>query len=83
MSDITARVPTRTRLTWRKNSEADLAGYSVRYRETTAAAWQYTRFVEDSSVTIGVSKDDFLFGVQAVDRDGNASLMAIPGASGR
>ena len=80
---ITRNLEYGTRLTWRKNSEADLAGYSVRYRETTAAAWQYTRFVEDSSVTIGVSKDDFLFGVQAVDRDGNASLMAIPGASGR
>ncbi len=80
---ITRNLEYGTRLIWRKNAEADLAGYSVRYRETTSSAWQYARFVEDTSVTLGVSKDDFLFGVQAVDRDGNASLITIPLPGGR
>jgi len=50
------------------------------WRDTTAPFWQnhvdlgkVTRFVVK-----GVSKDDVIFGVQSVDREGNVSPAAYP-----
>src|SRR5439155_5703929 len=67
-----------TQLRWRSNKEPDLAGYAIRYRETTAPVWQHRLFTKDTSVTMPVSKDDFIFGVQAVDLGGNESIVVIP-----
>lgn len=67
-----------TDLRWRKNAEADIAGYDVRYRETTSPVWQYSVFTRDTIITIKASKDDYLFGVQAVDQSGNVSLPSLP-----
>jgi len=35
------------------------------------------------SLTLKVSKDEYLFGVQAVDKEGNASLVTFPRPAGR
>jgi Zn-dependent M28 family amino/carboxypeptidase len=67
-----------TRLRWNKNPEADVAGYYVRYRETTAPQWQGRLFTADTTIDVKFLKDDYLFGVQAVDKDGNASLVSLP-----
>ncbi len=67
-----------TTLQWSNNPELDLAGYYVRYRETTSPVWQNSIFTQDTSITLHVSKDDYLFGVQAVDKDGNRSLISLP-----
>lgn len=72
-----------TELRWSPNHEKDLGGYYIRYRETTSPVWQYTVFTTDTSMTIGVIKDDYLFGVQAVGKDGNASLASVPMPQGR
>jgi hypothetical protein len=76
----TERLENDTGLRWRASSEPDLAGYRVVWRDTTAPLWQnqvdlgkVTRFVVK-----GISKDDVIFGVQAVDRDGNVSPAAYP-----
>lgn len=73
-----ARLEYATTLAWHPNDEPDLAGYLVRYRKTTSAVWEAKRFTRDTSVTLPIPKDDYLFAVQAVDRDGNAGLAAIP-----
>src|SRR5437764_5766061 len=69
-----------TTLRWRVNEEADIAGYRIVWREVGAATWQYSR--DAGNVTRftlpGVSKDNFIFGVVALDRDGNASPAAFP-----
>ncbi len=69
-----------TRLTWQKGREADLAGYRVVWRATHQPFWE--RGLDVGNVTEasvkGLSKDDYFFAVQAVDRDGNPSLPAFP-----
>lgn len=69
-----------TTLRWQANPEPDVAGYEIVWRETTAPEWQNvvsagngTRFTLPD-----VSKDNVVFGVRAVDKDGNASPAVIP-----
>lgn len=69
-----------TTLAWQANKEPDIAGYRVVWRETYQPFWQ--RSVEFGNVTEfvmkGLSKDDFFFAVQAIDKDGNASVPTFP-----
>lgn len=72
-----------TTIRWAANREADLATYRVVWRETTSPVWQAQRDVgRDTEVTLkGVSKDNFQFGVIAVDRDGNESVASFAGVA--
>jgi hypothetical protein len=76
----TIRLEADTTLRWAANAEPDLAGYRIVWRDTTAPDWQHSRDVGNvvRFTLQGISKDDFLFGVQAVDRDGNASPATYP-----
>jgi hypothetical protein len=67
-------------LRWDANAEADVAGYRIVWRETGAPVWQHQRDVGlvTRATLPGVSKDNVLFGVQALDRDGHASLASFP-----
>jgi len=68
-----------TQLVWKANLEPDLAGYRIVWRDTTAAAWQGSTFVGNVLETrLDMSKDNTLFGVQAVDKDGNVSPASYP-----
>jgi len=69
-----------TSLEWLPNSEPDLAGYEIVYRDTNAPYWQHTIPVGNvTSFTVkGITKDNFLFGVRAVDKDGNRSVVTFP-----
>jgi hypothetical protein len=69
-----------TTLSWQPNTEPDLAGYEIVYRDTNAPYWQHTIPVGNHlSFTVkGITKDNFLFGVRAVDRDGNRSVVTFP-----
>jgi hypothetical protein len=74
-----------TRLTWERGSEPDLQGYRVVWRATYLPFWERALDVGDATEATlkGLSKDDHFFAVQAVDREGNASLPAFPSAPGR
>jgi hypothetical protein len=75
----TAKLDNNTDLAWQANTEPDLAGYRVVWRATTAAQWEGSSFVgKVTSVTVPLSKDNVFFGVQAVDKDGNASVASYP-----
>jgi hypothetical protein len=69
-----------TSLEWQPNTEPDLKGYEIVYRETNAPYWQHTIAVGNvTSFTVkGITKDNFLFGVRAVDTDGNRSVVTFP-----
>lgn len=75
----TAKLDNHTELTWQANTEPDLAGYRIVWRDTTAAQWQGSQYVGNvTSFTMPLSKDNVFFGVQAVDKDGNVSVASYP-----
>ena len=76
----TVKLENDTMLRWEANKEPDLAGYQIVWRETTAPFWQHKQFVGNvTSYTVkGLSKDNYIFGVRAVDKDGNASVAVYP-----
>ena len=69
-----------TTLKWDLNTEGDLMGYNICIRGTTSPLWEKKIFVgKVNEFTLkNVSKDNFIFGIQAVDLDGNESLIVIP-----
>ncbi|HYN84559.1 MAG TPA: M28 family metallopeptidase, partial [Pyrinomonadaceae bacterium] len=77
---LTQRLTNDTDLRWEANTEPDLAGYEVVWRETTSDVWTRSRFVgRATSYTVaGLSKDNFFFGVRAVDREGHRSPVSFP-----
>lgn len=74
------RLENNTTLRWQPNPEPDIAGYRIVWRETTAPFWQHAKDVGNAThdTLVDVSKDNFVFGVQAYDRDGNLSVTAYP-----
>jgi hypothetical protein len=69
-----------TELRWDANTEPDLAGYEIVWRDTTAATWTNVKPVGKvtSFILKGMSKDNFFYGVRAVDNDGNRSPVTYP-----
>lgn len=77
---VTARLTNDTDLKWDANTDADIAGYEVVWRDTTSAVWTNSKFVGNSLTYTAkeMSKDNYFFGVRAVDKDGNKSPVVYP-----
>lgn len=68
-----------TTLKWEANQEPDLKGYEIVWRETHAPYWQHHKYVGNKTeTTLKVSKDDYIFGVRAVDSSGYYSPAVYP-----
>jgi hypothetical protein len=68
-----------TTLEWKPNTEPDLAGYQIVWRDTTSPVWQHSVSVGNvTRFTLAVSKDNVVFGVRALDKDGNQSPASYP-----
>ncbi|TYP95490.1 Peptidase family M28 [Fodinibius salinus] len=67
-----------TTLKWKKSEGAK--GYKIYWRKTTAPLWENVRYVGDvNEYTLkGIVIDNYLFGVSAVDEDGNESVVSFP-----
>ena len=79
----TARLENDTTLRWAPSPEADLAGYRIVWRETTAPFWEHSMDVGKAVNRITVpdaSKDNLIFGVEAFDTAGHASPAVFPSA---
>lgn len=77
---ITSGLTNDTVLKWDANSDTDLAGYEVVWRDTTSAFWTNSKFVGNvlTFTAKEMSKDNYFFGVRAVDKNGNKSPVVYP-----
>jgi len=77
---LTARLSNDTDLRWEANKEPDLAGYEIVWRDTTSPVWTNSKAVGNvTSCTMkAMSKDNYFFGVRAIDKDGNRSPVTYP-----
>lgn len=68
-----------TTIRWAANAEPDLAGYRIVWRETTSPVWQHRTDVGlVTEAILPYSKDNFIFGVQAVNTRGYVSPAVYP-----
>ncbi|MEP6568896.1 MAG: M28 family metallopeptidase [Acidobacteriota bacterium] len=77
---VTTRLTNDTDLKWDPNKEPDLAGYEIVWRDTSSPVWTNARSVGNvTSYTMkGMSKDNYFFGVRAIDQQGNRSQVSFP-----
>jgi hypothetical protein len=77
---LSARLSHDTDLRWEPNTEPDLAGYEIVWRDTAASVWTNSQAVGNvTTFTMkGMSKDNYFFGVRAIDKDGNRSPVTYP-----
>lgn len=81
---LTGRLTNDTDLKWDASKDADLAGYEVVWRDTTSPFWTNSKPVGNVAnyTAKEMSKDNYFFGVRAIDKDGNKSPVVYP-RSGR
>ena len=79
--EIAGAVSPSTSLRWDKHPSGNLEGYIVYWRETTAPQWEHSRFVGDvvEYLLENIVIDNYLFGVAAVGKNGNESVVVSPG----
>lgn len=77
---IVSRLSDDTELRWEANKEPDLYGYEIVWRDTSWPVWQGVKAVGNvTSFTLdGMSKDNYFFGVRAVDKEGHRSPVTFP-----
>lgn len=77
---VTGRLTNDTDLKWDASADADLAGYEIVWRATDSPVWTNSQSVGTvTNFTMKeMSKDNYFFGVRAVDRNGNRSPVVFP-----
>ena len=68
------------KLKWSTVNNENVAGYKIYWRETTSPQWEYSRFVGkvDNFTVEGFVIDNYFFGVAAVGKNGNESVVVFP-----
>jgi hypothetical protein len=67
-------------LKWDANADSDIASYEIVWRDTTSAVWTNSLNIGNVTnyVMKAMSKDNYFFGVRAIDKDGNKSPVSFP-----
>jgi len=81
---VTGGLTNTTTLRWetpQKGTKPD--GYYILIRETWQPLWERKIFVQGNEVTLPYSKDNYFFGIQAVDAAGHESIAVFPGQARR
>jgi hypothetical protein len=77
---VTGGLTNKTTLRWESPAKGiKPAGYYILMRETYLPLWEKKIYVTGTEVTIPYSKDNYFFGIQAVDAAGHESLAVFPG----
>lgn len=77
---VTGGLNNDTVLKWDASTDTDLAGYELVWRDTTSAEWKGAKFVGNvtTHTAKAMSKDNYFFGLRAVDKAGNKSPVVYP-----
>ena len=77
---ITGAVQPSPTLTWQASPSPDVIGYRIHWRKPSEVNWTRTRFVGNvTNYTLpNVIIDNYFFGVAAIGRNGQESLVAFP-----
>jgi hypothetical protein len=69
-----------TELKWEAGKDGDLSGYEVVWRDTTSPEWTNSAWAGNVTTYTakGLSKDNYFFGVRAVDKTGHKSPVVYP-----
>ena len=66
-------------LTWDASPGGLAASYEVVWRETSAPDWEHAKSAGHATkITLPISKDNVIFAVRAVSKDGHKSLPIVP-----
>jgi len=76
---VTKELENDSTLTWQPSPGSRTNSYEVLWRATTSAEWEHTQAVGDVTRTkLPLSKDNVIFAVRAVDKEGHKSLPVVP-----
>ena len=71
-------------LRWAVSNDPAVVGYRLVWRESDATSWQWSQDVGIvGHITVPISKDNVVFGVQSLSKRGHASLAVYPLPQGR
>jgi len=67
-----------TQLSWKPGKYGKPAGYYILIRETSSTLWEKKYFTDQTHIQLNYSKDNYLFGIQAVDSKGHLGIIICP-----
>jgi hypothetical protein len=76
---VTKELENDSTLTWEPSPGGRANSYEVVWRATTSAEWEHTQAVGNvTRTTLPISKDNVIFAVRALDKEGHKSLPVVP-----
>lgn len=76
---LTKQLENDSTLAWETPAGSSVASYEIVWRDTSAPGWEHAKNVGNvNKATMEMSKDNVIFAVRAVDKDGRKSLAVAP-----
>jgi hypothetical protein len=66
-------------LIWEASADGRASGYEVLWRSTESPEWEHVKAIGNvTRTTLPISKDNVIFAIRAVDKEGHRSLPVVP-----